>query len=101
VNHQEIKKNLQKVEREFQAKVEALAEQARTALVVPACKKYGVTFHSGMGTFFFERKDDGHTMGSEDEARAAGLFGLAPIFRTLDLDVGRDDLLGHYVRDVT
>lgn len=73
----------------------ALAEEIRTRRVIPACRRIGGSFSSGMGTFcFYDR--EGMPILEEDAAR----YKLEPIYETLNLEVYSGQYLGFWVRDV-
>jgi len=87
------------IQNEHQQKLEDLGEDVRRNLVAPACRKYRLTFTSGMGDYFFTSGSDGHIHDCTS-AREAGFPGLCPIFEVLDLEISRGFYLGHYVGDV-
>lgn len=95
--------------------LENLAEEIRTNIIIPACKKYKLNFCSGMGTWFFYRHGprsgkltqeqlnyDVHITNQIDAEDAGIKTGLMTVFDLLHLDLDescRSDI-GIYVRDV-
>jgi hypothetical protein len=50
-------KESERLQADYESKVEKLAERVRKALVMPLCKKYNLRFTSGNGSFSFDIKD--------------------------------------------
>lgn len=57
----------------FWQKIEELAEQLRQEVIIPACRKHGFQFTSGMGTFFFYKKNNRTRIELHDAKEAAVL----------------------------
>ena len=94
-----VAKRLEACRRRFDADVARLAAEVRADLVVPACRKYGLSFTSGGAWgFWFTTKDGKHIESVEDAAEAR--IPLRRVFAALDLEIDRDNFLGHYVESV-
>lgn len=81
--------------RELDAKIQAIADAVREARVIPACRRIGGSFSSGMGTFGFYDHSGNPIMEWEGER-----FGLGPVLETLNLEVTHGQYLGIWVLDV-
>jgi hypothetical protein len=94
---------LDKLVQEFDRKVSDLAEEIRTEVIVPACKKWRMDFISGNGTFFFSKGDKTYSGGY---GLTDSSFGpkfekeMVPIFELLNTEVTHNQVLGYYVGDV-
>jgi hypothetical protein len=95
---------LAEIESARRAALETLADEVRKQHVVPACKKAGLNYIAGNGTFcFFDAtKPDymGTSIGTIDDAVLEEKTYLCPVIDMLNLEVGRNDVLGFYVSDV-
>lgn len=96
---------LEQLRQNFHAGVEQLAELVRSELVVPACRRLGMRFISGMGTFFFAKpgvppSDPLHSIGADWEAKLAHRESLIPVLEVLNLEVEHGQCLGFWVADV-
>ena len=98
----------------FDDDLTALGEKVRTELVMPACKKYRLTFSSGNGTFDFRRSqgdayapvwsnskelDDPTPHGHRPLSEAAKTT-LRPILDILNEKISHGQYLGYFVADV-
>lgn len=92
-----VGEELDRIRKDFIKKVESLAARVRKDQIIPLCKKHGLSFYSGMGTFFFDK--DGRTITPEYEPKQAAKYELGPIFETLNLEVSKNHNLGDYVAD--
>lgn len=80
--------------------LQGLADEYRTLVLIPLCRRYRLTFISGMGRTVFY-KQDGRSAGSAEEAISEKMSYLVPIFRTLDTEaIGHNDCFGYYVSDI-
>jgi len=97
-------KELESIQADFRAKVEALADKVRTDLMIPVCRRHQLEFYSGNGTFFFDWEElqlsSLHTGLDTPEGRAIKRFRLQSILEVLDLEVSHNNHLGFYCRDV-
>ncbi len=76
----------------------AIARDVRASLVIPACKKYKLTFISEMGEYFFSPKHGTHYFGDCEEAVMAGYsYDMDDVFEALEIDVNRETVLGHWI----
>ena len=82
-------------------RLQELADDYRKTVLVPFCRKYRLTFLSGMGRTVFYTEDN-RNFGSADAAVDEGYHEAVRIFRVLDQEaIGRNDEFGFYVCDVT
>lgn len=101
MNFDEIKKattqSLEIIEQARQEKLKELGETLRTTMVIPLCKKYGMTYKSGPPRGF--RINTGNALlYTHDTSNLE----IQEAFRVLNQDVGSDALrIAHFVRDVT
>ena len=106
-----IANRLKRIERARDQALATLGRDVRDALVKPACKRYGLRFRSGNGTYAFFRKSDNRLI-EQDDAKKLGMS-LGRVFRALDAPVGDTigsvtmgekrftlPILAWYVRDV-
>lgn len=77
------------------ARVQELAERLREELVLPKCRKRGLTFLSGNGDYFF-LDPSGARIGTGDDAQIKR-YGLRRIFDILDTEIGYNEHLGFWV----
>lgn len=95
-------RKLETIQGVFERSVSDLAEKYRREVLKPLCKKHGLQFFSGMGTYFFEQ--GGASIGSvphgEWEEEAYEKYGLKAVFEVLDLEVSHNQVFGYYVSDV-
>lgn len=85
-----------------------LAVKVRSSLVLPVCKRYGLRFLVGNGTYFFCKEQDGkdiyYNSGSishpEFRHEPKVLKALKPVFEVLDQLIDNYSSLGDYVEDV-
>lgn len=98
-----FEEELEFLQKEFDSKVQALADRVRQELVVPVCKIHGLRFISGMGTFFFSKGkvNVGSLPTGYDEERLNEQCNLSPIMEILDLEVSHGQYLGYWVSDVS
>ena len=101
-----IAHRLEALQEQFARDVTTLADEVRASHVEPLCRKYGVEFLSGNGTygFYFGMGVGDLSIGGMDyeiaQAPKRMQRALREAFELLDLEVGRDDYLGYYVADV-
>ena len=98
-----IERKLEALENEFAQKVEELAETVRITKVLPLCKKYGLVFLSGNGTFAFfsEAGKSDEPIGNAFEAKRLRRSYMVPVLEILEIEVQERFQLGMWVRDVT
>lgn len=84
------------------ADTQRLADMVREQYVLPACRKHGLEFLSGMGSWTFHRDNPKALYGSDIiEEHDAGRYGLARVFGILKMaTVWRDQTLGDWVGSV-
>lgn len=92
---QQTEKALAVLMERYDAEVQAIADHVRETRVVPACRRIGGSFDSGMGTFgFYDR--NGEPIMKWDAKR----FDLLAIYETLDIEVYGQHCLGTWVSAV-
>ena len=58
MNDKTISKSILSIQAEAEEKLHLLAKSYREKVLLPYCKKNGVTFYSGNGVFFFKKNGD-------------------------------------------
>ena len=86
----------------FERSVSDLAKKFRKEVIKPLCQKHGLSFTSGMGTFFFSKGEVnvGSSPHGEDEWQLYTDCNLKPVLDVLDLEVSHNQVFGYYVADV-
>ena len=80
-----------------------LGEEYREQVLIPLCRKHKLTFVSGMGSFCFWTKINGHNewIGDHEAAKQYRKTYLIPIIDLLNYEaMYLDDHFGFYVRDI-
>ncbi len=93
---------LDNTEKEFDKSIQAAAENFRTNVMIPLCKKYNLSFTSGMGTFFFSDKN-GNTFGDVvdlKKSKAKRAQELVPVLELLNHEVSHNQCFGYFVADI-
>lgn len=80
---------------ELDERISAIAEEFRQERVIPACRRLGGKFLSGMGTYCFYDRND-LPIDVEDAAK----YSLERIYAALDIEVYYGQYFGYWVRDV-
>ena len=78
--------------------LEQLAAQVREQIVAPVCRKRGWSYMTGNGRTLLYK--DNITIDTVDEAILQKQRALIPTLDILNIEVGRDDVLGYYIADV-
>lgn len=93
-----IEKKIEKIYGARNRELEKLAAEVRQKFVIPACRRYGLTFAAGMGSYTFYDAD-----GSVDRRDASERgFALAlKAYDVMDVDVDSAGNLGVWISDVT
>lgn len=104
MNQIKIKSQLQTILSQTQKKIQALADSAREAIILPICKKHGLRYVAGNGiTIFIDVKNEnsiGNVYDAIHDYDGKYAF-LAPIFdNVIDLEVDSNNVLGYYIDDV-
>ncbi len=100
----QYKMELDAILREREIDLDTLGEKIRREVITPFCRKYELTFTSGMGTFFFTSvKDDASYNDPISPDWPTGKQGaeMRVIFSLLNQEIGRSEYLGFYVGDVS
>lgn len=101
-----IDKRIERARDAFQDEIERIAADVREKLVVPACKKYNLTFLSGNGGYAFYGTYKGREVScggwNEPDLEEAKRYGwnLKRVCAALNTEVDATSCLGHYVMDV-
>jgi DNA-binding transcriptional ArsR family regulator len=90
---------LQSIQDRFNQEIEELADEVRTEVILPICKRYKMTFFSGNGRFFFIDKKGGYIELAED-ARGESRRAVGHALKLLNEEVARGQYLGYFVGDV-
>lgn len=99
---EKLQKHVQKVKdarAQFLENIDKLAEEVAHDVVAPVCKKHGLRFRSGMGTYSFHKKD---RLFFDDlslrEAPKRLRNDLLPVIALLDTPVDSTGTLGAHLR---
>jgi len=99
---QSYKNDFEWIQDKYQAELRLFASRVRKYWVIPACKKYNLTFMSGNGTFFFISEKKRSDIHNQEEAVDAGISkGLVQVFELLNMEIDQQHWVGDYVHDVT
>lgn len=92
-------------EERHRREIEDIADRAWGEVVMPTCREHKLDYMAGNGETFFVGTHKGEKVhiasvcDAEDKYDGAFEF-LVPVFQTvIDVEVGRDDFLGYYIRD--
>lgn len=104
---QSLKDKLEKSEKTFWNKVDLVAKSVRKDYIIPVCDYYKLSFYSGHGTFFFVEGNNRPKYSlTEDQVITPDIspaniekYGLADIFKALDIQVAHNQYLGYFVED--
>jgi hypothetical protein len=92
---------LTQIQSEYNTQFYALAEEVRTKVIIPICRRYHLTFTSGMGYIFFTGLDGMGYGDPRDRDFPAKLKKvLTPVFDLLNHRLSFNDCFGYYVADV-
>ena len=91
-------KRITSIEKRMWTSAELLAEEYRTEVLLPYCKKHNLRFVSAMGDFFFADSQGSHICDADD-AKQHGLK-MKQIFADLNHEVSRITCLGHLVEEI-
>jgi len=90
---------------DFDRARDALADKIRREVVLPACRKFRVTFAAGNGSFsFYDLSYSSAFAGlimDEHDCRAKKKTGLIRVLKILNTVCGEKFEIGHFVADVT
>jgi len=97
-------RELQSAKDDFDVRVSIIADNLRTQVIIPVCKRHKLEFLSGNGRYFFTTNhgtqvSDGQFITNEEEGERY-VRALKPVFELLDQEVTRDNPIGYYVEDV-
>lgn len=87
----------------FEDQVEVLAEEYRTYVLLPLCRKKQLTYNpggAGVGGTFYELRRGGEVVEPWEHEKIRRL-GLKRVLDTLDQPVHGDKLFGNYVEDIS
>ncbi len=95
-----IQIELEAILAERELALDVLGDKTRSEVIVPFCKRYGLEYTSGMGTFFFTL---GNVTYNGRDSLPKGRLGkqMGDIFDLLNSEVGWNNCLGFYVGDVS
>ncbi len=97
-----FKKALDKVLKENDERITKLAEEFRSEVLIPLCKKHQLRFTSGMGMYFFTTKKVTYIERDEDFENHPHLKDeLKPIFDLLDEEISHGQHFGYCVSDIS
>lgn len=100
---QAAEKRVAEIVAAYDAQLNALGDEVRASIVLPACQKYGLTFCAGMGSYsFYDPRHSAahmHVINDPDDAKRRG-FGLKAVFDVLNINVDRQHNIGDLVPDV-
>lgn len=96
----DVAEEIEKIMGDARSRIEKLADEYREAVMLPTCRKLGLTYLAGMGrTTFYTVASPQKTFGSADEV--TGKYkALMPIFEQLNVEVSHNDVFGFYVADI-
>lgn len=87
----QVEKRLQAARDRFTAEIQSIADDVHREVIIPACKRTGGDFISGMGAYPFYDKD-GHPFETWDAPAW-----IRKIYELLDSEVYGDEPLGYWV----
>ncbi len=91
---------LSDIQERYKRELDELADELRYRIVMPVCKKHKLTYIAGNGTFFFTDSKDENYHNTWEIADPKLAEELSSVFDILNTEVGYNDYLGFYVRDV-
>lgn len=82
--------------------LEQIGEHYRDNVLVPLCRKLGLTFIAGMGsTTFYVDDNPNDNISTGPDAEDRGYPELVEVFEVLNADgIGQNDCLGYYIAEI-
>ena len=104
MDYSNIENQIKVIITDAQSKIEILAEEVRTEVVLPFCKKYKLTYLTGNGmTCFYDKNDEPieiYDWAVMSKKRFKADFEKVEAIINLTT-IGYTDCLGFYIRDIT
>lgn len=92
-----IEKKIEKIYGARDRELEKLSEEVRQKFVIPACRRHGLTFAAGMGSYTFYDADG---VVDRRDAEERGFALALKAYDVMDVDVDSTGNLGTWVLDV-
>ena len=97
-----IEQELEAIERQVERQVQEIADEYRRSVVIPICHEHDLSYTTGNGVTWFNRRRGGETIDDQHMAVLEDMPFLVPVFEKLNLPVLGSGVmvLGYYVENV-